>query len=405
LELLAAQAATVRGLRPLFMKILFLTIHSGVKGKANLDIFNTAEELVRRNHAVYLATRNDLDSDRASEAADSKGVRVVPIGFHSALQSFILLPWFLWRVKRLVNDVKPDIIISENNLHCPFIGALVACLGHRPHLVLFRELTADALYYDSSRSWLKRLLAFPMMKASHWLFRRLKHKLAVNQGISQYYGRVLGERIPHVWLMAFPALESRDAGRIIEKGLSDIANDRLNLVYSGSLSRERGVGVLLRSVAELPDKGAVHLYITGSGKDKSGLVKLSERLGIAEHVTFSDWLSEAELNALLRRMDVGIEPYDRPWPQNHTPSTKLAKYRAMGLFVIATRAPGYAELLKEPGTGFTYGSDSELSKLIWRCVQVKQNHGTLAFQMNPELKMLNIKYAVDKLENILFDIL
>ena len=129
------------------MKLLFVNLHSSRIGKANLDVFNSAIELAKRGYDVHVIGRDDLGS-LSEIPVHLEGIWVYPIAFRSALHSFFFLPLFFVRVFRIATQISPDVIVTENNLHCPFVGYWVAKSQKRPLLFLLRELTADALYYD-----------------------------------------------------------------------------------------------------------------------------------------------------------------------------------------------------------------------------------------------------------------
>lgn len=352
------------------MRILIVALHSSRIGKANLDVFNPAMELAKRGHSVHIISRDDLDSS-SETPVDIERVRVYPVAFKSALLSLILFPLFVLRVFRIAVKIGPDVIIADNNLHCPFVGYLAARLQGRPLLLLLRELTADALYYDRSQNILKRGLAWLMMKASHFLLSRVEHKIAINSGIAKYYTKVLRREIPSIWLLAFD-LSRFDCDEAYLRQTANkygLQQDKIKLLYTGTLTLDRGLGSVFQALSQLPDPDRVQLLITGEGKALNALKEKVGRLGISEHVSFLGWLTTRELDALLCLADAGLEPYSRPWPQDHTPSGKVASYVAAALFVLATDAPGYSEIITDSRTGYLYQDANELQALLKKCIK------------------------------------
>lgn len=385
------------------MRILVVTIHSSIVGKANLDVFNAAAELSRRGHDVFLVSKTDLKPAPSRVPVDLDGVKVYPLAFSHPFYSFVFLPLFILRVLRVVAQVDPDIIVVENNLHCPFVGYIVAKVCRRPLLILLRELTADALYYDKSRRLLKRGLAWLMMRASHFLLLQVEHKIAINSGIAMYYTEVLEQEISAIWLMGF------DFSRFgcDESFLQQTANkyglqqDKIKLLYTGTLTLDRGIGSVLQALSQLPDPDRFQLLITGEGKALNALKKEADRLDISKHVSFLGWLTTRELDALLCLADVGLEPYSRPWPQDHTPSSKVASYVAADLFVLATEAPGYSEIIVNGENGYLYSTAVELEGLLDKCVNRQQVLISWNKKTCPYKHKINIVSAVDLLETIL----
>jgi glycosyltransferase involved in cell wall biosynthesis len=147
----------------------------------------------------------------------------------------------------------------------------------------------------------------------------------------------------------------------------------------------------------------VQLIITGEGKAKEFLKQRAKELNLSDQVSFLDWLSIDELYGLISICDIGLEPYRRPWPQNHTPSLKVASYLAAKLFVLATKAPGYDELFQCTGTGLLYTTQEELRNFLERAiadrsyVKVSNSHVVR--------EKVDIRYAVDQFEPIINELI
>lgn len=384
------------------MNLLIVGLHSSRVGKANLDVFNPAAELARRGHTVHVISRDDLDSPRRNPV-NVEGVWVHPIAFTSALHCLFFLPVFVLRVFRIAADTRPDVIIADNDLHCPFVGYLVARVQKRPLLVLLRELTADALYHDTSRTTLKRGLAWLMMKAGHSLLSRVQHKLAINPGIARYYAEVLGERIPSIWLLGFDLSRFDCSEAIIRQTACkySLQRDKIIALYTGTLTLERGIQSVFLALSQLPDPDRLQLVVTGEGKALDALKEEVSRLGISDHVSFLGWLTAEELDALLCLADIGLEPYSRPWPQDHTPSTKVALYVAAGLFVVATNAPGYHEIISQGENGHLYRKPDDLADLLQEYAAHPELLNSPTEQSRGGRDRVSIVPIVDSLETVL----
>lgn len=84
------------------------------------------------------------------------------------------------------------------------------------------------------------------------------------------------------------------------------------VLYVGQLIRGKGVDFLIRSLPHLTTTGW-QAKIIGEGSMRAELEQLTERLGIADRVTFTGWVAQDELSAAYRDARVGIVP--SVWPE------------------------------------------------------------------------------------------
>lgn len=126
---------------------------------------------------------------------------------------------------------------------------------------------------------------------------------------------------------------------------TDLTDGGENFIsFIGRLSEEKGVDVLIRAAARLPE---VELKIAGAGPQEDKLKELAKSLK-AENVSFLGFLREEQLKELRKNSKAMAVP--SVWYEN----APLAVLEAMaqGLPVIASRIGGLPELVDEGKTGW-----------------------------------------------------
>lgn len=116
------------------------------------------------------------------------------------------------------------------------------------------------------------------------------------------------------------------------------------LLFVGRLAPQKGVDVLLRALAQMPD--GWRLRIAGDGPEREKLAALSTSLGLAERVQFLGWTQRDALPALYRSADVFVFPsYDEGMPN------VVLEALASGLPIVATRIAGTEQLVIDGENG------------------------------------------------------
>jgi glycosyltransferase involved in cell wall biosynthesis len=131
-----------------------------------------------------------------------------------------------------------------------------------------------------------------------------------------------------------------------DPGLADSAAPVVG--YAGHLYAWKGVDVLLDALARVP--GIRGLIIGGHAAepDLARVRRLSERLGIADRVTFTGMVEPANVPALLRRATILALPNPASAISNRfTSPLKLFEYMAAGRAIVASDLPAIREVLHD----------------------------------------------------------
>ena len=146
----------------------------------------------------------------------------------------------------------------------------------------------------------------------------------------------------------------------------------LELVYVGSISKDRGRDIMLEALA-LANREACIARLTLVGASDVELAYCREyarQIGVADAVRVRGRIPGAEIPACLQQADAGLCLWeDRPW-WRFNPPTKLFEYLVAGLPVLASDIRTHTAYVADGTNGFIFRYDSNsLAKAIGRMWQ------------------------------------
>ena len=123
----------------------------------------------------------------------------------------------------------------------------------------------------------------------------------------------------------------------------DVAGDAdtYQLLYVGSLIKEKGVTYLVRAMAELPDD--VRLRIVGSGNRRSALEALTRKLDLSSRVEFAGHVPYGDLRRFYATADCFVHPGVWPEPFGRT----ILEAMQAALPVVTTDVGGPSEVVPQ----------------------------------------------------------
>ena len=140
-----------------------------------------------------------------------------------------------------------------------------------------------------------------------------------------------------------------------------IRNSQFTIGYVGRLVEEKGVHILLRAVAGLSgacaelSRSTWRLRILGSGPQRSRLERLAAELGIAERVSFEDWIPSTQMPDYYNQLDALVVPsLTRPnWKEQF--GRVLIEALACGAPVVGSDSGEIPNVIGDAGLVFAEG--------------------------------------------------
>lgn len=158
-------------------------------------------------------------------------------------------------------------------------------------------------------------------------------------------------------------------------------NDRLSLVYAGSLVPHKGVHTAIEALAHLRrhnELDGVELTIVGAGHPayEERLHRIIDEESLDRYVTFRGRLPRDEMPELLRSFDALVFPSIWEEPLART----MQEAMASGLAVIGTTTGGSCEILFDGETGLAFDAEDSagLAQQIIRLRRTPNLHAKLA---------------------------
>jgi len=342
------------------MRILLITDWNRGRGGAESHIAALREGFEQEGDAVRLLTSS------AGSAGDGRA-DYVAFGTENVVAQTVLQivnPFAVATVRRAVREFRPDVAVVNMFAHHLSPAALES-LGRIPSVLLVSDfkcvcpvgskLLPDATLCRDRPGAICRQRG--CVGLAHWLRDVPRYALVRRQ--LRRFGAIVtcSDWVTHTLLdhgiaartLHFPAAPPTPCYR------RDASATPL-LLFIGRLDREKGVDLLLRSFAALPDRGrGVELRIAGQGPLRPVLESLARSLGIADRVTFLGWLEARAVEAELARAWALVVP--SVWAE---PLGLVAVESVMrGVPVVASATGGLAEIVEPGVTGLLFPNGDE----------------------------------------------
>lgn len=154
-----------------------------------------------------------------------------------------------------------------------------------------------------------------------------------------------------------------------------ILNETIKLLYTGRITYDKGVDLLVEAVRFLPHK-SWSLTIVGDGNLKKLIVEKISNYGLADHIKLHSWMSQEKLIEIYRHADIFVHPARWPEPFGRT----IVEALEHGMPVVVPENGGSAWIALSSGYQFKNGNLSSLSRVL--------NYAVKDFSLNHEERIV-----------------
>jgi len=146
------------------------------------------------------------------------------------------------------------------------------------------------------------------------------------------------------------------------------------LGFIGSFYAYEGLDLLLRALpAILQQAPDIALLLTGGGPQEENLKKLTQELGLQEHVKFTGRVPHAQVQRYYSLVDVLVYPRHSMRLTDLVTPLKPLEAMAQGLLLVASDVGGHKELIRDGETGmlFRAGDADDLARSVLRLLAMQ----------------------------------
>jgi glycosyltransferase involved in cell wall biosynthesis len=269
---------------------------------------------------------DDIHIWRYSLSLEAEGALGYLLEYATALGWTFLLSWKVFFTRGF------DVIHACNPPDLFFvIGGFFKLFGKK---FVFDHHDANPELYEAKfgrKDFFYRL----MLALERWTFRTADVCIATNQS----YRRIAIERGGMAPEKVFVVRSGPSLERLkIVPAMPSLKKGKKHLVgYVGVMGRQEGIDYLLRAAAHLVHdlkRTDVHFGLVGGGTSLDEMKALAKELGVADCVTFTGRVPDAELLAMLNTADVCLNPDVANDMNDISTMNKIMEYMALGKPIV-----------------------------------------------------------------------
>jgi glycosyltransferase involved in cell wall biosynthesis len=316
---------------------------------------NTAKEMAARGHQIAGVAPYDHQKPEIPE-----GYFPFPLylqkGFEAAFYPDFIFTWpFSGKLFRYIRDFKPDII----HFHAPFtIGYQAVRIARKlkiPVVGTFHTFFAEPEYLS-----IVGLEKFTILSKLGWVYSNLffNRCQAVVSPSKATADNLMKERLKAPLHVISNGVEQNRFENFRFTGRFPVEIDQESqwILFIGRVSAEKKIDQLIQAMKIINGKNpSVKLLIVGDGPARKKLTRLSEELGLADHIHFSGMIPNKDLleSGVFQKMKLFVTPST----SENQPMT-IIEAVSFGLPVIGVNARGVPEMIE--GNGMVLEPDNPM---------------------------------------------
>ncbi|MDO8430329.1 MAG: glycosyltransferase family 4 protein [bacterium] len=177
---------------------------------------------------------------------------------------------------------------------------------------------------------------------------------------------------------------------------------KITLLFSGRMVAGKGFDFIITAFSKIKNKDNFRLVLTGSGPEENLVRQLIKDLNLDSYVELPGWISRAELNDILKKTDIFIQPLWRPFLS----SLALSEAMAFGIPSIVPSGGGLAFVAGDSCLTFKPGNVDDLAAQLEKLGSDYDLRAELSHQCYIRLNKEDVSYekTMPKISKILQDL-
>lgn len=354
------------------MRILIGTdnFYPNVNGAARFS-YEFTKGLVKLGHEVSVIAPSTKFKDLVSK---HKGMTIY--GVRSVMIPKIIHPSGMRvpltinskQVKKWVEEIKPDVIHIQDHF---MIGYQISKVGRKmgiPIVGTNHFMPENFIHYLYPPDFAKKPLSKLAWRQFINVYKNLDLITTPTETAANLI-RNLGLKKNIISISCgidLNRFNSKSQGDYLRKRFK-ITSSKPVVLFVGRLDKEKKLDQVIRAFTNVLKSEDAQLVIAGKGKEKSNLVKLSQKLGIEENVSFTGFVSDKDLPSLYHCADLFVIA-------SIAELQSLATMEAMasGLPVVAAKVMALPELVHNGKNGYLF-NEADTKTLGEKIIKILKN--------------------------------
>jgi len=340
---------------------------------SDIRVQKEAKALLSRGYRVYLLSGSPEESPQFQVV---KGINVCGIKLLwsrplllSILLNHIALPFHL--IRRINKHRIP--IVHVHDLHYALIATFIGRILSRKVIYDAHEDYVGMIMGYLQRKGLLRKIYFTIFLCYYIFSERIVCRLArrIIVVVEENKNRLIKLNVPEDKVVVVS--NTPDVNKLRKLSISSTGKRRKIVIsYVGGMSYLRGLDTLIKALPLVIKKNPeTHLLLVGDGEATvTELVKMSKKLGIEKHVTFTGWVSFDRAMKYMQESDIGVIPHRSVPHTNNTVPHKLFQYMFYKKPVIVSDVKPLKRIVSETGCGLVFraGNHEELAERLLEAI-------------------------------------